>query len=189
VARSSGSSSRDTQVELLGMRGWRVIGAATAALTKAGAAGVAAAIEGLSHPNPRVRRGAASFMDHFADDSCVGKLADLALHDPIPYVRRTAVHALLCQRCKPAPLTTDVVPWLMHVAREDPSLRVRGEALWGLGQQRRDHRVIELLSTMLQQEANPSLRSAVHHALKRQSPKYRQEAAQRARAASMARRD
>ena len=186
VAREELPDDLATQVELLGVRSWRVVRAATDALTRAGAAGAASAIEGLSHPSPRVRRGAADFMDHHADDSCVAKLADLALHDPVPYVRRTAVHALLCQRCKPAPLTTDVVPWLMHVAREDPSHRVRLSALWGLGQQGRDARVVEMLSTFLRQEDDLSLRSAAHQALRRQSPEYRQETAQRARAASMA---
>ena len=82
------------QVELLGVRHWRVIRAAEEALTAAGPAGIAAAVEGLSHPNPRVRRGAAGYLDHHADDSSVDKLAQLALHDPVPYVRRVAVHAL-----------------------------------------------------------------------------------------------
>ena len=91
-----------------------------------------AAIEGLSHPEPRVRRGAADFMDHHADDSCVPKLSELALHDPVPYVRRTAVHALKCQRCKPSPLTADVTPLLARVAQEDSSARVRTEAMGSL---------------------------------------------------------
>ena len=55
------------------------------------------------------------------------KLAQLALHDPVPYVRRVAVHALICQRCKPAPLTRDVVPLLLRVAREDLNSKVRGK--------------------------------------------------------------
>ena len=62
-------------------------------------------------------------MDHHADDGSVDKLAQLALQDPVPYVRRVAVHALTCQRCKPAPLTRDVVPLLLRVAQEDPTPR------------------------------------------------------------------
>ena len=111
---------------------WRLAAAARAALVQAGAVGMRAAIEGLSHPEPRVRRGAADFMDHHADDSCVPKLSELALHDPVPYVRRTAVHALKCQRCKPSPLTADVTPLLARVAQEDSSARVRTEAMGSL---------------------------------------------------------
>ncbi|MGH2371270.1 MAG: HEAT repeat domain-containing protein [Chloroflexota bacterium] len=188
VTREELPGALATQVELLGVRSWRVIAAATNALTAAGTAGVAAAIEGLSHPNPRVRRGAAGFMDHHADDSCVEKLIELALHDPVPYVRRVAVHAVQCQRCKPAPLTKDVVPMLVRVARDDPNTRVRTEAIYALGQQRPDARIVETLTAMLREETHPGLRKVVHGALKRQSPEYRQDAARRAREANLARR-
>jgi HEAT repeat protein len=176
------------RVELLGVRDWRVGRAAREALAAAGTDGVTAALAGLSHPNPRVRRGAADFLDHHADDRCVARLSELATSDPVPYVRRVAVHALLCQRCKPAPLKVEVTPLLVRVAREDPSPRVRSAALWGLGQQRPDARAVEALAAVLRDEASPDLRRAAHHALKRQSPEYRAEADRRARAESAARR-
>jgi HEAT repeat protein len=187
VERGEIPGKLSAQVELLGVRHWRVIRAAEEALTAAGPAGIAAAIEGLSHPSPRVRQGAAGYLDHHADDSCVSKLTALALHDPVPYVRRVAIHALLCQRCKPAPLTGDVLPLLLRVAREDPTPRVRAEALWGLSQQPRDARVVQTLTTILRGETHPKVRGLAHYALKRQSPEYRQEVALRAREASMAR--
>jgi hypothetical protein len=187
VERGEIPGKLSAQVELLGVRAWRVIRAAEEALTAAGPAGIAAAMEGLSHPNPRVRRGAAGFMDHHADDGCVPQLVDLALHDPVPYVRRVAVHALLCQRCKPAPLSGDILPLLLRVAREDSTPRVRAEAVWGLCQQPRDARVVETLTTILRDETHPKVRGVAHSALKRQSPEYRQEAARRAREASLAR--
>jgi HEAT repeat protein len=185
VAREEVPASLAAQVELLGVRGWRVISAAQKALAEAGDAGIAAAIEGLSHPNPRVRMGAAAFMDHHADDSCVEKLLDLILHDPVPYVRRVALHALECQKCKPKPLTKDVTEVLLQVARKDPSPRVRYFALYGLGQQRHDPRIVEALSTALREEPNPKARGAAHVALKRQSPDYRQETIRRAREGSL----
>jgi hypothetical protein len=187
VSRREVPTAPAAQVEMLGVPDWRVAGAARDALAASSDA-VTAALEGLSHPNPRVRRGAADFLDHHADDRCVAKLADLALHDPVPYVRRVAVHALLCQRCKPAPLTADVVPLLIRIAGEDPSPRIRGAALWGLGQQPPDARAVEALARVLREETSSELRNAAHHALKRQSPEYREQAARRAREASLARR-
>ena len=187
VERGEIPGKLSAQVELLGVRAWRVIRAAEEALTAAGPAGIAAALEGLSHPNPRVRRGAASFMDHHADDGCVDKLAQLALHDPVPYVRRVAVHALTCQRCKPAPLTRDVVPLLLRVAQEDLNSKVRGEALWGLCGQAPDDGLIAPLSAILREASHPRVRGLAHAALKRHSPAYRQEAYRRAREESMAR--
>ena len=80
-------------VALLGARTYHTRLAA-AALAATGEAGVTAASAGLSRPNPHIRRGAAECLDHHADDACVPKLVELALHDPMPYVRRTAVHAL-----------------------------------------------------------------------------------------------
>src|SRR5438309_2008238 len=95
------------QAERLGVRDWRVLLAADAVLAEAGQAGIEAALWGMSHPHPRARRGCAGFMDHRADDSCIAALRQLALHDPVPAVRRTAVHSAYCLRCKPAPLTCD----------------------------------------------------------------------------------
>jgi hypothetical protein len=189
LARGEIPGAMAARVELLGVRDWRVGRATREALAAAGAAGGAAALEGLSHPNPRVRRGAADFLDHHADDRCVAKLSELAVNDPVPYVRRVAVHALLCQRCKPAPLTADVMPLLVRVAREDPSPRVRSSALWGLGQQRPDARAVEALAAVLREEASHDLRRAAHQALKRQSLEYREQAARRAREASLSRRE
>jgi hypothetical protein len=189
VARGEVPPAPDAQVELLGVRDWRVGRAASGALAAAGAEGVAAALDGLSHRSPRVRRGAADFLDHHADDRCVAPLADAALGDPVPAVRRSAVHALLCQRCKPAALTEDVLPLLVRVAREDPTPRVRAEALWGLGQQRPDQRAIDALAAAVREETHPQPRRAAHGALKRLSPAYRAEVAGRARARQSAARD
>ena len=188
LSRGEVPGTAAAQVELLAVRDWRVARAAKDALAAAGAEGAAAALTGLSHPNPRVRRGAADFLDHHADDRCVAKLAELALHDPVPYVRRVAAHALMCQRCKPTPLTKDVVPLLIRIAREDPSPRVRSSAVWGLGQQRPDPRAVEALRELLRGDASAELRNAAHHSLRLQSPEYREEAARRAREASLARR-
>src|SRR5260370_6695179 len=103
-------------VEQLGAQDWNTARAAETALAGTGEAGIAAAIWGLSHPNVRVRRGCAGFMDHHGTDACFAPLRQVALHDPAPSVRRTAVHSASCQACKPCPLTSDLVRLLLHAA-------------------------------------------------------------------------
>ena len=190
---------------------WRTAKAAGEALLRAGDPGLLAVLAGLSHPDPRVRRGAADFMDHHADDRCVPKLLDVALHDPVPYVRRTALHAMSCQRCKPSPLTADLeshigpavladpsprVRWhstgfastaqVVRIAREDPSPKVRLRAWSVLGERHGDPLALETLQQGLQ-DPDPDVRRQAHSGLRRLSPEYRQQAARRAREANLAR--
>src|SRR5689334_13477345 len=84
----------DRQVETLGAADYRVVSVAYNALVDAGRVGLDAVIRGLSHPIPRVRRGCAEFLDHQGSDVCVEALCQAAQHDPIPYVRRVAIHSL-----------------------------------------------------------------------------------------------
>ena len=162
------------RVELLGSRDWRVVATAQEALVAADGRGLGAVVAGLAHTEARVRRGCADFLDHYGTDAFVAALRHTALHDPVPGVRRAAVHALLCQRCKPCPLTSDLMDFLVQVALEDSSVRVRGEAVWGLGVQPRDPRATAALKQILRQEAHPDLLRSAHAALTRQDPAYRE---------------
>jgi HEAT repeat protein len=159
-------------VELLGSHDWRVVAAAQEALVAAGDGGLGAVVAGLEHAGARVRRGCADFLDHYGTDACVAALRHTALHDSVAAVRRAAVHALLCQRCKPCPLTSDLMDFLVQVALEDRSARVRGEAVWGLGAQPRDPRAAAALKRILRQETHPDLLRGAHEALTRQDPAY-----------------
>jgi HEAT repeat protein len=162
------------QVELLGSRDWRVVAAAWEALGAAGDRGLGAVVASLAQAEARVRRGCADFLDHYGTDACVDALRHAALHDPVPAVRRAAVHALLCQRCKPCPLTSDLIDFLVQFALEDLSVRVRGEAIWGLGAQPRDPRAAAALRHILRQESHPDLLRGAHQALIHQDPAYRE---------------
>ncbi len=113
------------QAVQLGDHDWRIVMEAATALARAGQAGINAVLWGLSHPNARVRRGCAGFLDHHATDACFAQLQWVALHDPASKVRRVAAHSASCQQCKPSPLTGDLVGLLVHVALEDPNRRVR----------------------------------------------------------------
>lgn len=161
------------QAVQLGDHDWRMVLEATTALARAGQAGIAAVLWGLSHPNARVRRGCAGFLDHHGTDECFAQLQWVSLHDPAASVRRVAVHSASCQLCKPSPLTGDLIGLLIQVALEDPNRRVREKAIGGLGSQPQDARAIAALEQILRMETAPRLRSQAHHALKHQDPTYK----------------
>src|SRR5713226_5655132 len=110
--------------EQLGTDDWHMVLEAETALVRAGQAGIDVVLWGLSHPNARVRRGCADFLDHHGTDACFATLHWVALHDPAAAVRRVAVHSASCQQCKPSPLTGDLVGLLVQVALEDPNRHV-----------------------------------------------------------------
>jgi len=157
-------------VEQLGARDRKVARAAETALASKGDVGVAATIWGLSHPDMRVRRGCAGFMDHHGTDACFAPLRHVALHDPAPSVRRTSVHSATCQECKQCPLTGDLVGLLVEVALSDTNRRIRLNALWGLHQPH-DARAVAALERILHDE-DPELQVAAYNALVSQNPAY-----------------
>ncbi len=159
--------------EQLGTDDWSLVLEAEIALVRAGQAGIDAVLWGLSHPNARVRRGCAGFMDHHGTDACFAQLQWVALHDPAPSVRRVAVHSASCQRCKPCPLTGDLVGLLVQVVLSDTNRRVREHAIGGLRRQPQDARAAAALEKILRTETDPRLRSDAHHALKHHDPNYR----------------
>jgi hypothetical protein len=54
---------------------------------------------GLDHPNADVRVHCTRALDHLVDDEAFPKLVTM-LDDPDPRVRREALHAIACDRCK-----------------------------------------------------------------------------------------
>ena len=145
-------------VELLGIPDWHIRSQASASLRNAGKEALNVLIAGLSHPNWRVRRECADLMDHLADDRCVEPLLRL-LQDPVAAVRRLALHALGCQRCKVCPLDVDTVSHLITAATKDKSQQVRRVAVHLLGCQPPDARAAQALETILAQATDPKLRS------------------------------
>lgn len=93
-----------------------------------------ALVAGLSDPNPRIRWWCIQIFDHQGDDRAMHAVAG-CLDDPVARVRRNAVHALTCEKCKPGgacALDTEVVAKIANMAVRDPSPKVRAEAARGL---------------------------------------------------------
>jgi HEAT repeat protein len=142
---------------------------ALAKLVGAGRAALPVARAGLRHPDWRVRRDCLRFLDHQADPES-GRLVLGCLTDAHPDVRKWAVHALGCDRCKGAGRgDLDAVPHLLRVVREDPSLRVRRSAVLALAwNQPRDARVAAGLEDLLRTECDAKIRMHAEAGLARQ---------------------
>jgi hypothetical protein len=128
-----------------------------------------ALLQGLHHPKDRVRFDSAHLMDHLADERCVEPLRRL-LDDPVPRVRRAALHSLSCDACKLAPLPTndDFVAILVERVLHDPSIRVRRHAVYGLAGHGDDPRAVAALQTLLAQETDAVLLRSARSALQQQ---------------------
>jgi HEAT repeat protein len=89
-----------------------------------------AAMRGLSHTHPQVRRACGQILDHHGDERCVAALEPL-LNDPVDHVRWQSTHALTCVRCKGAPLDLSrrITARLIEMILHDRCTRVRAEAL------------------------------------------------------------
>ena len=94
---------------------------------------VDALIRGLSHESPVVRRCCLEFLDQHPNDAAIPHIVN-CLGDPVPRVRWHAIHALICDACKPevSYLSSDVLDRLRAMANGDPSPKVRSQAKWGL---------------------------------------------------------
>ncbi len=109
---------------------------------------VPALVAGLRSSEWRVRRSCCRLLDDldFTPDSLAA--LQRALDDPDPHVRRSALHTLSCQHCKPSGCALEVQPLLERMAR-DPSRRVRDAVLNPLGWQRHGpwaERLVEYLA-------------------------------------------
>lgn len=119
---------------------------------------VAALISGLRHQSARVRYGCAGALDHFGDNQAIVPLQAL-LDDPVPRVRRMALHALSCEACKltPLPDDTDLVALLADHALNDLSINVRRHAVYGLTTRCDDPRAAAALDRLRREEADPTI--------------------------------
>ena len=99
-----------------------------------------------SHPNPKIRWQCLTLLDHLDGDESVPVFLDALLGDPVPRVRRHALHALSCDRCKTAPLCVDVVPVVAKCLHNDDNAKVRRQARDVLARYLPDERATQALA-------------------------------------------
>ncbi len=149
------------------------------ALRASGAALVCLLADGaLRHSDPVVRRNCIGYLDHLANADTARVLLQ-ALSDPVPRVRRHAIHALTCEACKEVPLPVDVITPLLECVRNDANAKVRFEALralvWRLPDDRRNVVLDEVevrRDRELFEEALKARRRAVPSALRQRAETY-----------------
>jgi HEAT repeat protein len=113
----------------------------------------------IEDPSAYVRWNALSVLDHHGDFRHA-EVFLCACADPVPRVRRHALHALSCERCKSSPLGVDVVPTLAELALNDSSPQVRAAAVQAL-RIRDDTRARDALDAVLRTESNANVRGWV----------------------------
>ena len=113
-------------------------------LRRLGEEAAPAVLEGMSHPDWRVRRASAIFVDHEPVPELIQRLR-LVLHDPKAKVRMWAVHSLSCEPCKPGGNPVDPVPLIIQRLRDDRAPRVRRMAVAMLFQRPPERRITRAL--------------------------------------------
>jgi len=123
---------------------------------------------GLEHPRATVRYRCADALDHFGDERCFDPLRRLVT-DPVPRVRRAALHALSCDACKlmPWPRDCDVIALCIDRALNDTSINVRRHAASELDRYGDDPRVMEALKLLAKRESDPAILRGVDRVLRR----------------------
>lgn len=93
-----------------------------------------ALIRGLGHRNPVVRRCCLEFLDQHPDEKALPSILR-CLEDPVPRVRWHAVHALICDKCKPgfSYINDEVAERVSMIAKSDASPKVKSQANDGIG--------------------------------------------------------
>jgi hypothetical protein len=123
-----------------------------------------AIVDALRHPNPRVRFECLGLLDHLAEEESVPAMI-AATSDPVPRVRRMAVHALGCQGCKLSSLCADLNAVFLPIAENDPAWRVRQEAVISIAQQEATDRSRATLRKLASADPHPTVRKQARWAL------------------------
>ncbi len=123
-------------------------------------------LRGCIHPEPRVRFDCVMALDHMADERCIPVLRQL-LQDPIPRVRRAAIHSIACETCKVTGFnqSDDLTPILIQMALSDSSPRVRMAAVGALTQTCTDARAKPVFEMALTLKIDSVLRKTITRAL------------------------
>lgn len=96
---------------------------------------VDALVWGLRHDSPVVRRCCLELLDQYPDTRAIPHIVR-CLEDDVPRVRWHAVHALICDTCKPGVsyLSGEILDLIRDMAQSDANAKVRAQAKWGVEQ-------------------------------------------------------
>jgi len=127
---------------------------------------IAAVLPGLAFEDWRVRKQVCALLDdvEFTDASFAALTACLA--DPVPDVRRSAMHTLSCQHCKPDGCFVDL-RGVYERMKDDPSSDVRKNVLGPLSwwEERHEDWSIDLIRYIAANDKSEKLRSAAQRGL------------------------
>jgi HEAT repeat protein len=115
----------------------------------------------LNHPDPPARRLCLDYLDHLGGPEAAQTFV-AALDDPVPRVRRHAIHALTCKVCKPEAWCVDAVTPLHRIVTHDPSPKVRFEALRALLGQLEPPLRANAIQAVIDTDDRPLLNEVVH---------------------------
>lgn len=110
--------------------------AALRELLARGLAALPAVRDGLRHPSPDVRYYCCRYLDSFLEPDVVPDLLSM-LTDSHAAVRSTALHTLLCDRCKKGacrPDRAEILPRALLLLTRDGDAHVRAMAVEAVGQ-------------------------------------------------------
>ena len=161
------STDYDAWVRLLGTSNRRP--AAKRHLQMSGRAALDALRRGLHHPKPIVRQMCVGILDRVVDQEAYGDLVGL-LDDEDIGVRKRALHALPCERCKEDDCRLDedlFVPRALELLRDkDPDLRVSAIGALALTATRQSE-VKNALVDVSRCDPHPGVRNAARVSLRR----------------------
>jgi hypothetical protein len=130
-------------------------------LMLSGADSLPAIRSGLRHESPDVRYYCVKALDHLVDESAFPELLRM-LKDVDSRVRREALHALACDRCKQnacRPSKVDVLPPSIDLLEHDPDVPVRAMACEVVGRwAHSDHSAADALVAARERDRSSAVR-------------------------------
>lgn len=140
---------------------------------------VALAVDGLRHPDWRVRRACCRLLDDLALTSESVVALEARLEDEHPAVRRNALHTLACDRCKPDGRCLDARS-LFERLLDDPSASVRKMVVGSLEWKHNEPWAEALLERAARDDRSAQLRESARKGLARLERQRRSDEARRA---------
>lgn len=128
----------------------------------------------LTHPDPLVRRSCLFVLDHYDCDNSVETFRR-ALRDPVSFVRESALHGIVGERCRHEEIcVSDVVGDLVRLLASDANPGVRHKTVVALGRfLDRDIRAPEAVARAAQTDPDAAVRLIAGEMIRSGQPHHR----------------